>query len=568
VDDELTRPQSRIDALAEAHLATAARLDPIEATSAGVAGHDGEMTDLSPAGHAARADAARATLAALAAVPERDATDTVTAAALRQLLGLELELHAAGETEATLNNIASPVQTLRDVFDLVPTATTQHWVDIAARLNALPGAIDGYIASLGHAADRGVVAAVRQVLEAASQAEQQAGADSFFPGFVSGPAVERALAGDPAAAAVRTDLDRGARATQAAYHRLGRYLREELAGRAPEQDAVGRERYQRASRGFTGATLDLDETYAWGLDELARVTAEQEELARRIAGPGAGVADAIATLDADPSRRLTGTDALQEWMQQTADAAIAALDGTHFTIPEPVRTLECRIAPTQTGGIYYTGPSDDFSRPGRMWWSVPPEVTTFTTWRERTTVYHEGAPGHHLQIGTAVANRATLNSWRRLACWTSGYGEGWALYAERLMADLGFLDDPGDRFGMLDGQRLRAARVVFDLGVHLGLPAPARYGGGRWDADKGWRLLTENIAMAEPFIRFEWVRYLGWPGQAPSYKVGQRLWEEIRDEAAGAAASRGEAFDLAAFHARALGLGSLPLDVLRAAMAA
>src|SRR3712207_1117346 len=127
--------------------------------------------------------------------------------------------------------------------------------------------------------------------------------------------------------------------------------------------------------------------------------------------------------------------------------------------------LECRIAPTQSGGIYYTAPSDDFSRPGRMWWSVPPAVTELNTWRAKTTVYHEGVPGHHLQIAQAVYSRVTLNRWRRPAWWVSGDGEGWALYAERLMAVLGFLDDPGDRLGMLDGQRMRAARVVVDIGV-------------------------------------------------------------------------------------------------------
>jgi uncharacterized protein (DUF885 family) len=182
-------------------------------------------------------------------------------------------------------------------------------------------------------------------------------------------------------------------------------------------------------------------------------------------------------------------------------------------------------------------------------------------------VFHEGVPGHHLQVGQAVYNRAQLNSWRRLACWVSGHGEGWALYAERLMADLGHLDDPGDRLGMLDGQRMRAARVVLDLGVHLGLEAPERWGGGTWDADKAWEFLRANVNMPEQFIRFELNRYLGWPGQAPSYKIGQRIWEQIRDDARDSAQARGEAFDLRAFHARALGMGALPLDVLRTALA-
>ena len=294
--------------------------------------------------------------------------------------------------------------------------------------------------------------------------------------------------------------------------------------------------------------------------------AEQRQVAALIAGPGASVPQAVAVLDADPARQVHGTAALQDWMTSVSEAAIEALDGIHFGIPAELRRLECRIAPTSTGGIYYTAPSDDWSRPGRMWWSVPPGVSEFSTWRERTTVYHEGVPGHHLQIGSAVANKDELNTWRRLVCWTSGHGEGWALYAERLMAELGFLDDPGDRFGMLDAQMLRAARVVFDIGVHLGKPAPDGFGAGSWDAAKGWDFLRAHVATDEGTLRFEWNRYLTWPGQAPSYMIGQRMWQELRRDAAAAAAERGETFSVRDFHARALAVGSLPLPVLRAAV--
>ncbi len=343
-------------------------------------------------------------------------------------------------------------------------------------------------------------------------------------------------------------------------------LREEIAPAAPQADAVGRERYALWSRYFLGAVVDLDETYAWGLEELARVVAEQQAVADQLYGPGTDIREAMDRLDRDPARMLKGTAALQEWMQATSDAAVAALAGTQFDIPDPVRRLECRIAPTQSGGIYYTGPSADFSRPGRMWWSVPAGVTDFSTWREKTTVYHEGVPGHHLQIGQTVYRADLLNMWRRMASWVSGHGEGWALYAERLMADLGFLEDPGDRMGMLDGQRLRAARVVLDIGVHLGKPAPEQWGGGAWDAAKAWPFLQANANMAEGFLAFELDRYLGWPGQAPSYKIGQRLWEEIRDDARAAAERDGGVFDLKAFHRRALDVGSVGLDVLREAL--
>ncbi|HEY0216394.1 MAG TPA: DUF885 domain-containing protein, partial [Cellulomonas sp.] len=566
-DGTPVRPSTPIDAIADSYVTTLATLDPLTATSLGIPGHDHEMTDLSPAGHDARAEAARSTLLALDGHAPSDEVDEVTLAAMRERLGLDIELHDAGETLADLNNIASPVQSLRDVFDVMATDGADAWSTIAQRLTALPGAEAGYVESLRLAASRGRVPAIRQVREALAQAAELADpASSFFTTFTQGPEAQAALAAAPDPTALRRDLERGAEAARGAYADLATFLRDELAPQAPEADAAGRERYALWSRYFLGATVDLDETYQWGLEELARVVDEQERVAAEIAGPGASVEQAVAVLDADPSRRLEGTEALRAWMQSTADAAVEALDGTHFAIPAPVRTLECRIAPTQNGGIYYTGPSDDFSRPGRMWWSVPPEVTTFNTWREKTTVYHEGVPGHHLQIGQAVYQRATLNSWRRLACWVSGHGEGWALYAERLMADLGFLDDPGDRLGMLDGQRMRAARVVLDLGVHLGLPAPERWGGGTWDADKAWEFLRANVNMPEGFIRFELNRYLGWPGQAPAYKIGQRIWEQVRDGAADQARSRGEAFDLREFHARALGMGALPLDVLRTAL--
>jgi uncharacterized protein (DUF885 family) len=131
------------------------------------------------------------------------------------------------------------------------------------------------------------------------------------------------------------------------------------------------------------------------------------------------------------------------------------------------------------------------------------------------------------------------------------------------MADLGFLDDPGDFMGMLDGQSLRAARVVLDIGIHCELPAPASAGGGAWDYDKAWAFLARHCAMPEGFRRFELDRYLGWPGQAPSYKVGERIWLQLRDDAR---AKQGDEFDLKAFHRAALDVGSVGLDVLRSAV--
>ena len=471
-----------------------------------------------------------------------------------RVLGLEVEQHDAGFWRTDLNVIESPAQNIRGIFDLMPTRTRDDWDSITRRLRNVPAAIDGYVASLRAGIEAGDTPAIRQVHEVADQSSRHAQADGFFAQL----ARRGAASGLPAS--LVAGLESGAEGATRAYSGLVRFLREDLAPHARETDAVGRDAYALLSRGFVGAEIDLDETYEWGLDELARMVTEQESAAREIV-PDGTVEEAVAHLDADPKRVLNGTDALQAWMQETSDRTVEELGRSHFHIPEPLRRLECRIAPTQEGGIYYTPPSDDFERPGRMWWSVPEGVTEFGTWRELTTVFHEGVPGHHLQLGYAKWNRAELNAWRSTINWNSGHGEGWALYAERLMAELGYLDDPADRLGMLDGQRMRAARVVLDIGVHLGKPMPD--GSGRWTGNAAFAFMAQHVNMNDPFVRFEVIRYLGWAGQAPSYKVGQRLWEELRDDAQTAA---GDAWDPTSFHRRALGLGSIGLATLRATL--
>ena len=543
------RDSTPIDAIADAHVTGLVELSPTYATYLGVSGHDHLLDDNSPDHHAAIAELNRRTLSALAGVSPKDHQDTITAAAMRDRLGLDLERHEAGDHLRDLNNIASVPQQIRDVFAMMPTDTEEQWTSIAHRMRAVAGSLEGYRATLREGIGRGIVPAVRPVADCIAQARENAGGESVFVALAR-----------RAPDHMEVDLLEAAAEAGAAYAEFGRFLANELAPAAHTTDAVGRELYARGSHEFVGAVVDLDETYEWGVASLREIAAEQEELARRIAGDDATVADAIAALDADPKRRLHGVEALREWMQETSDKAISALEGKYFDIPERLRTLEARIAPTPSGGIYYTPPSEDFSRPGRMWWSIPDGVTEFTTWAEKTTVYHEGVPGHHLQLAQAIHNSGELNRWRRNS-FTSGHGEGWALYAERLMEEFGFLDDDGDRFGMLDAQRLRATRVVVDLGVHLGKPAFEEYGGGTWDYEKAWALLRDNVAMEPQMLRFEFHRYLSWPGQAPSYRIGQRIWEQIRADAAAQ-----PDFDLKEFHSKALNLGSLPLDVLRTAV--
>jgi uncharacterized protein (DUF885 family) len=541
----LGRTLTAVDAVAERYLDTFASLDPCAATEMGIIGHDDDVTDYSPEGVAARVDAARSALRELEATSPVDDVDRVTVAAMRERLGLRIELHDTGLDVGDLNVIASPLQSMRDVFDLMPTESDEDWALIGRRMSKLPDRVAGYAEALRAATAAGRAPAARQVARGMDQA---GGIRQLFVDMVAD-----ATPGNPRLGA---ELRQRAAAAADAYGTLAAVLRDEVAPHARREDAFGRDAYRLLSREFLGTAVDLDETYDWGLRQLESIVAEQESIADRLY-PGASVSEALRRLDDEPRYLVHGVGALRAWMQELSDRAVESLADKHFDIAPALRTLECRIAPTQTGGIYYTGPSEDLSRPGRMWWSVPPGVDTFHTWQETTTVFHEGVPGHHLQVGRAVVSSDRLNRWRRMGCWVSGHGEGWALYAERLMADLGWLDDAGNRMGMLDAQRFRAARVVIDIGVHCGLTAPD---GGVWDAERAWVFLQSHSAMAEENLRFELDRYLGWPGQAPSYAIGQRIWQQLRDE------MLGRGLSLREFHSRALDLGGLPLDVLRSAL--
>jgi uncharacterized protein (DUF885 family) len=528
---------------------------PTVATYMGVRGHDDRWPDWSPEGRQAHADLLRSTLTALGSVTPVDRREEIAHSAMVERLGAELARIDAGYALADLNTIDSPLQEVRSTFDLMPVATEEDWATIARRLAAAPEALARWTTGLDAAADAGQVSSARQVRLCAGIARRWAGSEGrpgFFAQFVAGAPV-------PADGPLAGDLRRAADDVAAALHRLADHLERELLPRAPEADGVGRERYAVEARYFTGSDLDLEEAYAWGWQELARIVAEKEAVADTIT-PGQGVAAAMAALDADPHRMVRGREALQAWLQDTADAAIAALADAHFDIPDAVRRIEGRLTPTSGEGVYYSGPTEDFSRPGRMWWSLPEGVTDMTTWRETTTVYHEGVPGHHLQIAQTVYNAGLLNRWQRLLCFCSAHAEGWALYAERLMAELGFLDDPGDRLGWLDAAELRAARVVLDIGVHLDLPVPESAGiGPRWTYEGAAEFLRQHSAMDDAMRTDELHRYLGWPGQAPVYKLGERVFLAGREDAR---ARHGSAFDLAAWHRAVLDLGPLGLDPL------
>ena len=554
----LKRSLTDVDQIANEYFEKVLDLNPVHATELGRKGVETLYPDYSPAGEKAFARLAKKTLKKVDNVLPIDDVDLVTLDALQERLSLYRKQYKAGFGGWQLNNIASVPQEVRSVFDLMKRNTQQDWEHIIGRMHRVTEALEGYIQTLEAAREEGKVAPRRQVDIVIEQTAAYYAPGGFFD--------ELAAEVTEAVPSLKDEAAAGAEAAKEGYRRLNSYLVEKLQPVAPSRDAVGRKAYSLHSRSFLGTTIDLDETYAWGVKELESIIARQREVAEEIE-PGASIERAKQLLDEDSARQLHGTDELKAWMQKLADAAVENLAGTHFEIGGPMRRIECCIAPTNEGGIYYTGPSPDFSRPGRMWWSVPEGEDTFTTWRETSTVYHEGVPGHHLQIAIATALQGTMNSWRTNMLWVSGHGEGWALYAERLMEELGYLQDPGDRMGMLNAQRMRAARVVFDIGVHCEMPIPDEWAeqlgvepGTIWTSELGYEFLKLNLDESEGQQRFEFLRYLGWPGQAPSYKIGERLWLELRDQAL----RRGD--DMRAFHTRALLLGSVGLDTLRRAL--
>lgn len=554
----LKRSLTDVDQIANEYFEKVLDLNPVHATELGRKGVETLYPDYSPAGEKAFARLAKKTLKKVDNVLPIDDVDLVTLDALQERLSLYRKQYKAGFGGWQMNNIASVPQEVRSVFDLMKRNTQQDWEHIVGRMHRVTEALEGYIQTLEAAREEGKVAPRRQVDIVIEQTAAYYAPGGFFDDLAAEVA--------EAVPALKDEAAAGAEAAKEGYRRLNSYLVEKLQPVAPSRDAVGRKAYSLHSRSFLGTTIDLDETYAWGVKELESIIARQREVAEEIE-PGASIERAKQLLDEDPARQLHGTDELKAWMQKLADAAVENLADTHFEIGGPMRRIECCIAPTNEGGIYYTGPSPDFSRPGRMWWSVPEGEDTFTTWRETSTVYHEGVPGHHLQIAIATALQGTMNSWRTNMLWVSGHGEGWALYAERLMEELGYLKDPGDRMGMLNAQRMRAARVVFDIGVHCEMPIPDEWAeqlgvepGTIWTSELGYEFLKLNLDESEGHLRFEFLRYLGWPGQAPSYKIGERLWLELRDQAV----RRGD--DMRAFHTRALLLGSVGLDTLRRAL--
>jgi uncharacterized protein (DUF885 family) len=551
-----TGHRSEIFQLANEIVERDAASDPIFATSSGIQGYDHLLPDFSPERTVREIENVSEALRQLSALSPKDDIDRVGAEVMLERLESRLGLLTSGESARIFSVLSSPLCEIRQVFELMSTSDTDI---IAARLSQVRPALDSWRLSLEELRSKGQLPPRRQILGVVEQARTYAAGTyrTFVSRLSSDAAEESALV----SAAHDADLACG---------ELAIWMNDTLASSATEHDACGPARYRAWVKHWTGAVLDLDELYEWGYADLRRITARMREIATEVAPDAKSLIEVAETLDNDPARMIEGTDELLRRLVSFTQQAVEELDGVHFDIDERIRFCDARLAPE--GGAaapYYIPPSEDLSRPGTTWFPTLGE-TSFSWWRHASTWYHEGVPGHHLQCATSIIEADRQSRYHRLEAWTSGYGEGWALYAERLMEELGFFNDLGDELGFLACQALRAARVVVDIGMHLELRAPSDIGslgslgdcGGKvWTAQMAVSMLEEMAIQSHEMSVSEVERYLGLPGQAISYKVGERVWLRSREEAQ---KRLGGKFSLKKFHAFALALGPMGLDPLEA----
>jgi uncharacterized protein (DUF885 family) len=541
-----------------------AALDPCAATARGVVGFDDRLTDWSPDGYARRAEHTRQGLATLQSLTVHDDADRLARDFIVERFSTALMTHDTGEWQRAIRAIAAPSSSLRSTFDLMSREGEEAWANIATRMHLVPDALAGLRATYELGRTNGTTAARRQVLAAAQQAATWA-SNRWFDSL----AVE-ADATDGLSPALRDRVHSGADAANTAYAAFATYLRDVYAPDATVADGCGPERYRVGVRQMLGADFEPAEMYAWAWDDFHVLRADIRATCEQIL-PGASFAEVLHLLDTDPDRAVHGADAYREWLQSITDEALRR-SHEHFEIPDVMNRCEALIPPAGSAAApYYTSPSEDFSRPGRTWYPTLGREQ-FPKWGDVTTCFHESVPGHHLQLGYALVQAQSLSRIQRNS-FISGHGEGWALYAERLCDEFGWFELPDYRLGFLAGQMLRTVRVIIDIGMHLGMRIPDGttlsdgtpfHGGAVWTPDMGYRFAVSETGQGETFLASELDRYLGWPAQAISYKIGEREWLAARNEAK---AREGAAFDLRAWHTRALRLGAVGLDQLRTELA-
>jgi uncharacterized protein (DUF885 family) len=534
-----------------------AELEPTHGLIYGLAGTPGRLSDWSPQGRDRVADALRHGLAELDRTPLRDGADRRAAAVMRDRLQVWLASATARDWARELDaGFMAPPAMDRMALATAPLADADDAELLASRLTGVPAGLQGYAVALRVGLDEGRpgagVLAERLVAMLRASARSEGG---YFGGLAAKAA---ALPGVDTRTA--RHLQEAGRAADGAYDQLADWLEREYLSCAATDPAVGPERYARALQEHLGLTADPAELAAWAWEELDRL--EHEMRLEAAAGwPGVPLGEVLDRLDHDPGEpSAAGPAELLDWLGQL-DRQVARRLSEEFDIPPQLSVLRHELAPPgSAAGAYYLPPTEDGARPGVVVWTMP--AGRVPLWRWQTFSYHEGMPGHHLELGGVRFLPAPLSRFQTGLGEISGYSEGWGLYAERLMDELGAFDRPATRLGFLISQAFRTVRVVVDTGLHLGLRVPASLA----DPTAG-QVITPEVAVGllvrhgwqtQDSARSEVLRYLGCPAQAVAYKIGEREWLRVRAQAR----QRIPGLTNRQFHAAALRLGPLPLRLL------
>ncbi|HEU4734531.1 MAG TPA: DUF885 domain-containing protein [Kofleriaceae bacterium] len=435
---------------------------------------------------------------------------------------------------------------------MLPFATVKDYDDYLARLDKLPQAFDQAITLMKLGLDKQLVPPAILLEQCVSQTEGLAKASGEASPFA------QPLKKFPAAIA-RADQDRIRAAVLAAirdkvvpsYVAFAKFLRDDYVPRGRAEPGMwalpdGIARYNARIKQTTTTDLTADQIHEIGLAEVARIEAEQAVIGKRL-----GFADFAAFKDhVRHDRKLyarSRADILARYRKYTDQmytklpALFGRLPRQRMTI-EPVETFREKEA----SGAQYDQGTQDGSRPGMVRVNTY-EPTKRLTIDMESTAYHEGVPGHHMQIAIQQ-ELGELPPFRQQAFYVA-FQEGWALYSERLGKEVGFYQDPYNDYGRLQDEMLRAIRLVVDTGLHA----------KHWTRQQVVQFFHDHSTIDEPSVQSETDRYIAIPGQALGYKIGQLTISRLRDKAQ---AALGKAFDIRGFHDEVLGAGALPLDIL------
>ncbi|HTI30446.1 MAG TPA: DUF885 domain-containing protein [Methylomirabilota bacterium] len=550
-----------LDRLAEEFWDAALAADPAQGTAIGEHRYGDRLSDLTPAGRAAlirRFEEIRDAVGALP--PEADPEAALTQAALAQAVGDRLAILAADARSYTVDAMSGPQTSFLDIPSFQPLRDVADGESMLARWWAMGPWVDQQIEQLRRGSAEGkrpVAGSVRRVIAQLDELLQRpleewpllAPLQAAHDGWSDGAwrAFEVGLAG-----AVRDGL-------RPAFARYRAYLADEVVDGARDEGHVGIsnlpggvEAYASLARAHTTTDRTPQEIHDIGLAEIARIDAEITELGGRVLGT-ADLAATLAALRGDPSVHFQTAEEIVAVAEASLARAVAAIPDWFGRLPRAAcEVVRMQAHEEQHSTIaYYREPPEDGSRPGRYYVNTyAPE--TRPRYEAEALAFHEAVPGHHLQVAIGQ-ELAQLPAFRRHAE-TTAFVEGWGLYAERLSNEMGLYSGDLDRIGMLSYDAWRASRLVVDTGMHaLG-----------WSRGRAIEFMTAHTALGLNNIANEVDRYIGWPGQALAYKIGQLEIRRLRSEAESAL---GAAFDIRAFHDAVLGHGALPLSVLRDSVA-